>query len=75
MTIAPASDGEEEGPMFPPQLPYPECGGMITGLTSTIESPGFPEYPHNVDCVWLFKAPQPGYNLIFEFAPFHVERR
>ena len=73
-TIAPEDDNNR-GPNFPAQLPYPECGGFFTNLSGTIESPGFPQYTHNVDCGWFFKMPLPGFNLMFEFEPFEVEER
>ena len=73
-TIAP-NETVEDGPSFPDELPYPECGAFITNTSGTITSPGYPEYPHNTDCVWLFKMNKTGYNLIFDFQPFHVERR
>ena len=73
-TIAPTEE-KSDGPTFPPQLPYPDCGGFITDLNGTIQSPGFPQYPHNVNCAWLFKMPQPGLNIVFDFSPFHVDSR
>ena len=68
-------DDVEEGPTFPPQLPYPDCGGFMTDVKGTIQSPGYPRYTHNADCAWLFKMPLTGYNLIFDFEPFNVEER
>ena len=72
MTVYPESD---DGPQFPAELPYPNCGAFITNLTGTIESPGFPEYPHSVDCAWLFKMPLDGFNILFDFKPLQVEAR
>ena len=73
-TVAPKDDNAGFK-NFPSTLPYANCGGFFTNLSGTIESPGFPQYTHNVDCGWFFKMPQTGFNILFDFEPFNVEER
>ncbi|XP_048681763.2 CUB and sushi domain-containing protein 2 isoform X3 [Caretta caretta] len=73
------SDGEalECEPNFQWSRPLPSCealcGGYIRGSSSTILSPGFPDfYPNNLNCTWVIETSH-GKGVFFTFHTFHLE--
>lgn len=49
------------------------CGGFLTKLNGTINSPGFPkEYPPNKNCVWQLVAPTQ-FRITLTFQHFETE--
>ncbi|XP_048242800.1 uncharacterized protein LOC124119955 [Haliotis rufescens] len=52
------------------------CGGLYTltkeNPTQTITSPGYPSlYPNNLDCFWIFKAPEDS-TILLNFDDFEI---
>ncbi|KAK7092469.1 low-density lipoprotein receptor 2-like [Littorina saxatilis] len=49
------------------------CGGNLTSLTGTVQSPNFPNnYTNGLSCVYVIKAPD-GYRVTLNFTSFDVE--
>ena len=49
-------ENSSNGSTRPPETTPPptECGGIISGLSGTIQSPGFPEFfPPDSSCEWI----------------------
>ncbi|XP_071826204.1 cubilin-like isoform X2 [Apostichopus japonicus] len=50
-----------------------QCGGMISGTSGTITSPGYPDdYPDDVVCEWIFQGPIVHY-LTIKFTSFALQ--
>lgn len=49
------------------------CGGNLTDLKGTIQSPGYPgNYSDDLDCVWFISAPA-GYRVTVTFQMFNLQ--
>lgn len=60
-----------------PSLSLPagiRCGQVMTGLSGTFQSPGYPNHRHNQDCAWVVKVPD-GYYIDVTFPRFQLEPR
>ena len=54
-----------------PTLPY-SCVEHMTSLQGSFESPSYPVFQHNTDCVWMIKVPE-GYMIQLVFSPVELE--
>ncbi len=54
-----------------PTVPY-SCVEHLTALKGSFQSPGYPLYEHNTDCVWMIKVAD-GYTIQLIFAPIELE--
>lgn len=58
---------------FPGLFFTAQCGGMISGTSGTITSPGYPDdYPDDVVCEWIFQGPIVHY-LTIKFTSFALQ--
>ncbi|KAK2530689.1 deleted in malignant brain tumors 1 protein [Columba guinea] len=50
------------------------CGGLLQGLSGTLQSPGYPNtYPNNARCVWFIQLPDPNYEVQLTFLDVELE--
>ncbi len=54
-----------------PHRPY-SCVEHLTALKGSFQSPGYPLYEHNTDCVWMIKVVD-GYTIQLIFDPIELE--
>ncbi|GFR72241.1 cubilin, partial [Elysia marginata] len=51
----------------------PVCGGRLTQLSASIETPNYPEpHPQDMDCVWRITAPE-GHQIRLKVVDFQLE--
>ncbi|XP_053804714.1 deleted in malignant brain tumors 1 protein-like [Vidua chalybeata] len=52
----------------------PSCGGLLQGLSGTIQSPGYPSsYPDNSYCVWRIRLRDPARRIQLQFTDVELE--
>ena len=47
------------------------CGGRLTGDSGEFQSPNYPYYPNNAECIWEITVPE-GKNVNLNFKGFRV---
>lgn len=66
------STGKEKG-WFTTGSLTDACGGVLTGLSGVLTSPGYPDhYPNDAECHWVIRAAGPA-TVKLVFADFQVE--
>ncbi|XP_074963576.1 scavenger receptor cysteine-rich domain-containing protein DMBT1-like isoform X3 [Phalacrocorax aristotelis] len=69
---------ETHAPSLTPPMPSitgaGSCGGLLEGLSGSIQSPGYPNpYPNNARCVWHIRLWDPDHRVELQFLDVQLE--